>query len=299
MAVAVLLRYNDSVKKSAFFLTGLLALLLGLELAIRHRAAADPGAWTTRPLPTPATQATRIVVLGDSIAYGTGLPESDAWPARLSQRLKDEYPQRRWQVINAGVSGNTAVDAYARFDVHVRAYRPHRVIIALGLNDCRQVYRAIDPRRLALFRRDETTWWGKSYLLRAVVNRLRPLPEPDYAGVRQVEGPRIPPDDFRAILSWLVQETREIDAQPVLLTLPPLSPQLPADRRIEFSRHSQYNSIIRATARETGAPFIEVSHRFSSGQPWLEDGVHLSAAGETEIAERVLAAFPPQLTIDN
>ncbi|NOX62356.1 MAG: hypothetical protein GXP42_10505 [Chloroflexi bacterium] len=280
----------------AFFLIVILIFFVLTEIFVRRRALNADEAWPTRPLPAVDEQATRIAILGDSITYGYELAESETWPFLLERRLQREHPHRRWQVFNLSVNGSTAADAYVRFDSLLRPLRPHMVIMALGLNDCRQVYRGIDRRRITQFRRNEQTWWGRSHLLRALFYRLRPLPQPDYALNPPDPGPRIPPETFRDILTWLAKQTRRLGAQPVFLTLTPISPNLDATRRREFARREAYNAIIREVARDASAPFIELSHRFPAGQPWLADGVHLSPQGEAFVADRVWTGLHrPQL----
>ena len=56
----------------------------------------------------------RIVVLGDSLTAGFGLPREDAFPARLEAALRAEG--HGWQVIDAGVSGDTSAGGLARLD---------------------------------------------------------------------------------------------------------------------------------------------------------------------------------------
>ena len=74
----------------------------------------------------------RIVVLGDSLTAGFGLPREDAFPARLEAALRAEgHP---WQVIDAGVSGDTSAGGLARLD-WVLADAPEIVIVELGAND--------------------------------------------------------------------------------------------------------------------------------------------------------------------
>lgn len=69
-----------------------------------------------------------IVVLGDSIASGVGSGPGEAYPDLLAARLRTE------EVVNAGVSGNTAADGLARID-EVLAEDPWLVIVELGGND--------------------------------------------------------------------------------------------------------------------------------------------------------------------
>ena len=73
---------------------------------------------------------TRLLMLGDSITAGYGLPNDQALPVQLENALDD--PNIR--VINAGVSGDTTAGGQARLD-WLLADNPHAVIVALGGND--------------------------------------------------------------------------------------------------------------------------------------------------------------------
>ncbi len=86
-----------------------------------------------------AQEALRIAVFGDSLTAGFGLPEDQAFPARLEAALKDRGHDVR--VINAGVSGDTTAGGRARLDWTL-ADRPHIVIVELGSNDA---LRGLDP----------------------------------------------------------------------------------------------------------------------------------------------------------
>ena len=55
-----------------------------------------------------------LVVLGDSITYGWGLPYELSYPALLNRRLNEGVAgSRPWRVINAGVPGDTVLCAQA------------------------------------------------------------------------------------------------------------------------------------------------------------------------------------------
>ena len=79
-----------------------------------------------------AARALRLVVLGDSLTAGYGLPPGKAFPDRLEAALRAEG----WdvKVINAGVSGDTAADALARYDWSV-PQDADALIVELGGND--------------------------------------------------------------------------------------------------------------------------------------------------------------------
>jgi len=82
---------------------------------------------------------TEILVFGDSIAAGFGLPQQEAFPARLEAKLRADG--LAVHVINAGVSGDTTADGLARLDWSL-AEKPDLVILELGANDA---LRGLDP----------------------------------------------------------------------------------------------------------------------------------------------------------
>jgi acyl-CoA thioesterase I len=100
---------------------------------VAGRARSDGGASAA----TPATSASsasrqRIVVLGDSLTAGLGLPESEAYPALLQNKLDAEGYQ--FQIVNAGVSGDTTAGGLRRLDWALDG-DVKILIVALGAND--------------------------------------------------------------------------------------------------------------------------------------------------------------------
>jgi len=69
-----------------------------------------------------------IVCFGDSLTFGYGAEPNQDYPGILS-RLSG------WQVINAGVSGNTSVEALLRLNADVLEKKPFLAIIEFGPND--------------------------------------------------------------------------------------------------------------------------------------------------------------------
>ena len=76
--------------------------------------------------------AVRVVVLGDSLAAGLGLPEDEAFPALAAASLR--AAGHTVEVVNAGVSGDTTAGGLARLD-WVLQQRPAILVVELGGND--------------------------------------------------------------------------------------------------------------------------------------------------------------------
>ena len=74
----------------------------------------------------------RIVVLGDSLTAGLGLPTDKAFPAVLQQRLA--ISGFDYEVVNAGVSGDTSAGGLSRLDWALDG-DVRVLIVALGGND--------------------------------------------------------------------------------------------------------------------------------------------------------------------
>lgn len=82
----------------------------------------------------------RIACLGDSVTgvyYHTG--GRRAYTDMLAIALKRLYPNTQVEAFNAGISGNTTVDALKRLESDVLARKPHLVTVMFGLNDMTRV----------------------------------------------------------------------------------------------------------------------------------------------------------------
>ena len=112
-----------------------------LLLAACNRAAPPPAENAAAPAVTapkasePAGNAAlpRIVVLGDSLSAGLGLPQTQAYPALLQQKL--EAGGYKWEVVNAGVSGDTSAAGLQRTDWALDQGPVRILVLELGAND--------------------------------------------------------------------------------------------------------------------------------------------------------------------
>ena len=88
----------------------------------------------------------KLMVFGDSLVAGYGLPNADSFPAQLEARLKREGYDIK--VINAGVSGDTTSAGLTRLDWAL-GQKPDYFVLVLGGNDMlRQVDRAVTRSNL-------------------------------------------------------------------------------------------------------------------------------------------------------
>jgi acyl-CoA thioesterase-1 len=77
----------------------------------------------------PAIEPDQVVLaFGDSVTFGTGASPGEDWPSLLAT-------QTRWQVINAGIPGDTAQAGKARIGALLDEHDPVLVIVEIGGND--------------------------------------------------------------------------------------------------------------------------------------------------------------------
>ena len=86
-------------------------------------AVQDPDAPPPRP---------KVVVLGDSLTAGLGLLDSQSFPAQLQRRIEQEG--YAFEVVNAGVSGDTSAGGLRRLDWALEG-DVRVLVVALGAND--------------------------------------------------------------------------------------------------------------------------------------------------------------------
>jgi acyl-CoA thioesterase-1 len=84
------------------------------------------------PAPPGKTNSPRIVFLGDSLTAGLGLAADNSFPSLIGQKLKDKGLD--YEVVNAGVSGDTTAGGLRRLDWSLEG-DVRVLIVALGGND--------------------------------------------------------------------------------------------------------------------------------------------------------------------
>jgi acyl-CoA thioesterase-1 len=108
----------------------LLLCLLFISVLSGCEAQEKPSGATPQP-PARVYEGT-IIALGDSLTAGLGVAEEEAYPAVLEAIL--QQGGYNWQVINAGISGETSSGALTRIE-WIIAQKPDIVILETGAND--------------------------------------------------------------------------------------------------------------------------------------------------------------------
>jgi acyl-CoA thioesterase-1 len=116
----------------------------GVPAAVRNAVAAFFIVWSLMALGTSARAAApiRLMVLGDSLTAGYGLPHEDGFQAQLAKALAAQGHEVR--IIDAAVSGDTSAGGLARLDWAL-GDGADAAIVELGAND---MLRGLDPGQM-------------------------------------------------------------------------------------------------------------------------------------------------------
>lgn len=98
----------------------------GTDLKINSQGFRGPA-----PSSNPATQ--RVIVLGDSIAFGNNLPLEDTFSFQLLQRLVSQG--RDVEILNFAVGGYDTLQEVSLLEIRGLKYHPDLVVVAYCLND--------------------------------------------------------------------------------------------------------------------------------------------------------------------
>jgi len=259
--------------------------------------------------PEPAPGTWRILVVGDSVAFGEGLPVEKAFPALLEQSLQ-AATHRPVEVLNGGVEGYNTLSELAFFRQIGVKLHPQTVIVAFNLNDWDQapaldrrgiLTRDPDPRRQpSLAERSELLGVARVGLDQALT-RLRgsPASVPDERGFLPFDlavsaiRKRFWADpggeglaEVEKGLSGFAAEARERHIQIVVAIIPD-GDQLHTDRP-----DLRPQTAVRALCDRYGLPWIDLYPAFHDAPDWplFFNIMHPNGIGH-EIIARELARY--------
>lgn len=256
----------------------------------------------------------RIIALGDSCTFAGGWYET-TYSGLLAQFLKDRHPDKRIEVINAGISGFNSEFALARLRDELLEYQPDMVTLYIGWNDLMKT----NPTNPAAVRRYEYggLWrtLNESYLLKLyskiLFYYLRPLlMKPklngDLEGVSAFDHfmPAVYHSNIDAIATTLQAQgirtlfmTRptavrlgmtqdDIDQEHIFF------PYFAGAYSLErfLSLHRSYNRAMEDVAHSHQIPLVDLDALFNTSRKdsLFQDTMHLSDEGNRIVAEALV-----------
>ncbi len=118
----------------------------------------------------------RIVAAGDSITFGYGVANDEAFPQQLERGLAERCPGRRFEVINAGVMGYTAIQGLASLREKLLPLDPDLALFTFVSNDAEPPL-AVDERG---FLHWESAASARTLARHTQIHRRLPVPGGDW-----------------------------------------------------------------------------------------------------------------------
>jgi lysophospholipase L1-like esterase len=261
----------------------------------------------------------RIVAVGDSCTYGGG-SDLDSYPALLEARLHlREGPGRRYEVVNAGISGLNSELALRRLRSRVLALTPDVVTLYIGWNDLMkfdplaQVEEGQNARWSGVARALDGLWLVKG-LRKLLFFHLRPFVAPPATGPESHTGrfAGFRPTLYERNLAEMIDAVQSIGARPLLVTLPTVvRPEMSVpdlrQARVMFPYFGSanavgdfldllaaYNQVVRTLAAERNVPLVDLAKHFEAVDditPYFFDTMHPDTRGRAVIAEQLLSGL--------
>src|SRR5262245_24214818 len=233
-------------------------------------------------VPKPAG-ATRVLTLGDSCTYGSGVVRRDNFPEQLQRELGVD-------VVDAGVPGYTSFQAVSWLERDGWALQPDILVFTLGFNDARSWDDLTDEEHMEKLHARRS---GLAGLLRSsrFLQALRGASAPDRDGAPmdiskgKRTRSRVPVDRYRAWLQRAADDAAAHGAR-ILYLLWPAAGNLAKDDDEDLSAHQ---SALVEFCREKGLPLVNPipALRPERDALYVGDDIHMNARGNAIMAAEI------------
>lgn len=239
---------------------------------------------------TPGT--VRIMILGDSSAFGYGLNQDQAFAPLMEDILNRDSQGKKFEVINASVMGYTTFSSLNFFREKGIKFNPDLLIIAHNNDpnpDWDEDKNRAAPENLRPLM--ENLYRSNVYMTirRFILNRkYGKNPETFKPAPVDMGKRRVSKDDFRANLKGLFDLAGSRGIKVMVISMPIMEDEDPATLR--------YREIMEKTARDNNGLFLDLFHKWQDDEheKLFMDDVHPNAGGHKKIAEeaaRVIWSF--------
>lgn len=149
----------------------------------------------------------RVICLGDSVTFGWRVDFKDAYPKKLNDLLTQNFPQKNFEVVNAGILGYSSLQGVRFLKRDIFRLKPDLLVAYFGINDAdKAVYfsdKYLSVKDDTIMKMDTFLKRFKSYrflkdLLLKTIYRKR-LPKEENS-----EHTRVSPKDYRMNMGELI-----------------------------------------------------------------------------------------------
>ncbi len=278
----------------------------GKEVEIRTNSL---GLRSPEVSPARAPGSLRVAVVGASTVMGEMAHSNEAtFAALLGERLRQRYPGRQVEVVNAGISGYRLADQVRMLRQIVLPLRPDLVIAYPGFNDfadyCRDNASVPAAQRQGLPLLTLPGWLLTVDAVRRKTVFLRTA-SPGRKTVRDPDAVDLAP--YRGRLESLVAAAHGAGVPLLLATnARAYRAEQPVEEQMRLSEQARYfnpcfdlpglnalydrhNAEIVDVGRRLGVPVLPLHERIPGGRRYFADASHFAPAGERLAADTIFA----------
>ena len=238
---------------------------------------------------------TRIMLLGDSSAYGFRVRNNETFGSVLTGKLQSAYPHRDIKLLNTAVAGWTTYQAATFMKEKGWKFSPDIIIIAFN-NDCwgeqKEDIERVPPAYIVPVLR--VLYKSNIYMgfKRILLNEsLKKDPIPALQPRSGMAKSRVSIEDFQNNLNYIIEGAKKRNTRIIILIMPL---QVPGFRKLA------YRDVMRDTAEKCILPCVSFDRDFSE-YPFEEvfiDMMHPTPKGNKIIAENIYETITQQKWLD-
>ncbi len=227
----------------------------------------------------------RVICMGDSVTFGWPADIKDTYPKILEGLLSSHFPERKFEVFNAGVPGYTSYQGLIWLKKDLIKLRPDLIIVYYGANDMGGSYKPDkEQKALPAAAVNAANFLRKSEFYKLYNRMLLYLKYPPGEEGRDfVE--RVSPDDYRANLEEMRKISEDNGARALFINHPvfydPEGGRVTTDERYAFGLNTaclDLYGILKGLSGPFNKFFIDDMRPFN---------VHLSKKGHKVLAENI------------
>lgn len=255
----------------------------------------------------------RLAFLGGSTTFSAEVSGDEAtWPHLVTEALKERWPDRRFDYLNAGVSGYSVARSKRNLELRVKRLDPDIIVIYHATNDLSwNSYQEARAQGIIEERADHALSWPAKYSVlwylaekNLTVLRLK-AQATDQKNKLQVDLEKLA-QPFERELMDLVRAAQEVAAVVALVTFSThLRPEQDPEYRLKAAETSlyympymtteslmasfaAYNRVIRKVAEDLDAVLIGGENSIPGDAVHFVDSVHFTDLGSRAMADRVV-----------
>ncbi|MFH1379983.1 MAG: GDSL-type esterase/lipase family protein [bacterium] len=235
----------------------------------------------------------RIVCYGDSITFGYQLPQGESYVQMLENILKEKFPSRKIEVINAGVPGYTSRQGLVRYQYYGKELNPDIITVCYGANDVLERYYLSDSEII----KESPVYMKMCSILERirlfrVVKKLLRFKKP--AANKDVKVHRVSHLEYADNIERIVRMAKKRKRK-IILIMPPVKIFLSRDHFLSIEKYREhlreiaekYNISLLIAPELTGTALVEESEYFL-------DKVHTNAKGNALMAQHIFNILSEQ-----